>query len=306
MNVAALFQKMIVLFLSMVAGFIAAKCRVMDKDTNKRISALVVGLTNPLQIICSVMTDERLLTNGEVLQLTVIAAGCFAVVIALSFLIPRLLHVSGKEAGLYRFMMIFSNIGFLGYPLAESLFGESAVFYVSIFVMFFQLVCWSYGVNLIGGDGHFHWEWKILLSPCIIAALGAYLIYFTDLHIPTVIAEACKYVGGLTSPLIMLVIGCSLASLSFRDVFGHWQIYVIALVKLICMPLLGYAILHLFVSNEMVLGISIMTLCMPVATNATIISYQQKGNDSLASSGVFLTTLLSVVTIPLMMTILFA
>ena len=78
----------------------------------------------------------------------------YAVMIALSFLLPKLLRLQAQEAGLYRFMFIFSNVGFLGYPLAQSLFGPSAVFYVSTFVMFFQLICWSYGRNLIGGGIH--------------------------------------------------------------------------------------------------------------------------------------------------------
>ena len=103
----------------------------------------------------------------------------------------------------------------------------------------------------------------------------------------------------------MLVIGCSLASLSFRQVFGRWQIYVLAAFKMVLLPVMGYLILSRFVTNEWILGITCMTLCMPVATNTTIISYQNHGDDALASSDVFLTTLLSVVSIPLIMSLLF-
>lgn len=305
MNISALFEKTLVLFMSMIAGFIAAKAGVMNKDTNKKLSALVVGLTNPLQIVSSVMRGEYPLTNREVLLLTAVAAACYAVTIALSFLLPKLLRLQAQEAGLYRFMFIFSNVGFLGYPLAQSLFGPSAVFYVSIFVMFFQLICWSYGRNLIGGDGRFHWKWSILRHPCILAAAISYVLYFTRCPVPSVVSQFCSYIGDLTSPLIMLVIGCSLASLSFRQVFGRWQIYVLAAFKMVLLPVMGYLILSRFVTNEWILGITCMTLCMPVATNTTIISYQNHGDDALASSGVFLTTLLSVVSIPLIMSLLF-
>ena len=305
MDISALIQKMIVMFLTILAGYLATKAGVLNGQTNRAFSVLISNVTNPLQILASVLCCEHVLSNLDVLGLSLIALCTYAVLIALSFALPRLLRIPQSDAGVYRFMLIFSNVGFMGYPLVQSLFGSGATFYLTVFVLFFQLVVWSYGVHLIGGKGHFSFHASILLRPCILASLCSYVLYMTGLRLPAVIGEAATFIGDATSPLAMLIIGCSLAQMELKSVFGRWRVYVLALLKLILLPLLGYLILHPMVKNELMLGVSMVTLCMPVATNATIISYQQHADDKLASSGVFVTTLLSVVTLPLMMALLF-
>ena len=305
MDIAALIQKMIQLFLTVLVGFAAAKAGVLNEERNKVLSALIVGVTNPIQVLASVLTSDHALSNLGVLQLSVIALCSYAFLIGSSVLIPKLLRVRQDEAGLYRFMYIFSNVGFIGYPLVSALLGSGATFYLTVFVLFYQLVVWSYGVYLLGGRGKFCFSPEILKRPCVVAALAAYVIYLTGLRLPAVIGRTAEMIGDMTGPLAMLVIGCSLAQMQLKSVFGRWQIYALAAIKLIFVPLLGYLVLRKLVTNELMLGVSVVVLCMPVATNTTIISYQQHADDRLASAGVFVTTLLSVVTVPLMMHLLF-
>lgn len=305
MDITALILKMLVLFITILVGFAAAKAGVLNEERNKAISALIVGVTNPIQILASVMTSDHALSNLGVLQLSAISLCGYAFLIVSSLLVPKLLRVEEKDAGLYRFMYIFSNVGFIGYPLISALFGEGATFYLTVFVLFFQLVAWSYGVHLIGGKGRFHFTVDILRRPCVIAALLAYVFYLTGLRFPAVVCQTASMIGDMTGPLAMLVIGCSLAQMDLKSVFGRWRIYALAALKLIAVPLLAYLALRRVVQNELILGVSIVTLCMPVATNTTIISYQQHADDKLASAGVFVTTLLSVATLPLMMYLLF-
>ena len=138
MNILALWQKMVILFFCMATGFVAAKGGVMDLQSNKKLSALIVNIANPLQILASALTGEHLLSNGETLRLAGLIVLIYLGLIALSFPISKLLRVKGSETGLYRFMFIFSNVGFLGYPIVESLLGDEATFYVTLFVLFFS------------------------------------------------------------------------------------------------------------------------------------------------------------------------
>lgn len=305
MDITALIQKMLILFLTILVGYIAAKAGVLTEQSNRAFSSLIVNVTNPLQILASVLCCDHALSNLDVLWLSLIALCSYIFLIASSFLLPKLLRIPPADAGLYRFMYIFSNISFIGFPLVTSLLGSGATFYLTIFVLFFQLVVWSYGVHLIGGKGHFRFHLSILLRPCVLASLCSYAIYLSGLRFPAVIGSAATFIGDATSPLAMLIIGCSLAQMEPKSVFGRWRVYVLALLKLIVVPLLAFAVLRPILKNELMLGVSIVTLCMPVATNTTIISYQQHADDKLASSGVFVTTLLSVITLPLMMYLLF-
>ena len=305
MDIQALFEKMVVLFTILFAGFFCGKAGIMDVESNKSLSRLVANLTNPMLVLASVMTDERLLSPAEVLQVTLLAAGCYAFLIASSLLLPRLLHLGPRERGPYRFFYIFSNIGFMGYPLVRAMFGEGAMFHLTIFVLFFQLVCWSYGAQTISGEGRFRLSWRILKTPCVLSALLAYAIYLSGVHVPRIVADVVKTTGEITSPLAMLILGCALSQCSLRDVFGRPKLYLLALIKLIVVPLAAFFVLRTFIKDPLLLSLTTVVLAMPAATNATILTSQNHGDDRLAASGVFLTTLLSVASVPGLMLLLF-
>ena len=378
MDILALCRKMVILFFCMATGFAAAKGGAMDLQSNKKLSALVVNIANPMQILASALTGEHLLSNGETLRLAGLIVLIYLGLIALSFPAAKVLRVKGSEAGLYRFMFIFSNTGFLGYPIVESLLGYQATFYVTLFVLFFQLFCWSYGASLIRGEARFRFQWQVLRQPCVAASLAALAIYLSGWQPPALLHQAVKYVGDITSPIVMLIVGCSLAQMRPGQIFGNWRVYALSFLKMAAVPLLAFVILRQVLSSEFVLcvltvllhravkyvgditspivmlivGCSLaqmrfgqifgswriyaltilkmvlvplaaffvlrhvltndftfhvlmVILCMPVATNTTILSYQYGADESVASAGVFVSTLACMLTIPLMMQLLF-
>ena len=305
MDILSLCRRMVMLFFCMACGFCAAKGGVMDAQSNKKLSALVVNIANPMQILASALTGEHLLSAGQTLRLAGLVALIYLVLIALSHPVVKLLRVKDRERGLYQFMFIFSNTGFLGYPVVESLLGSGAAFYVTIFVLLFHLFCWSYGASLMSGAARFRFQWKVLRHPCVAASLAAIAIYLTGWQPPALLHQTVKYVGDITSPIAMLIVGCSLAQMRFGQIFGNWRIYALAAVKMLAVPLLAYAGLRHVLTNEFVLCVLIVILCMPIATNTTILSYQYGADETVASSGVFISTLLCMLTIPLMMKLLF-
>ncbi|MFR1540009.1 MAG: AEC family transporter [Oscillospiraceae bacterium] len=305
MDILSLCRRMVMLFFCMACGFCAAKGGVMDTQSNKKLSALVVNVANPMQILASALTGERLLSTAQTLRLAGLIALIYLALIALSFPAVRLLRVRDAERGLYRFMFIFSNTGFLGYPVVESLLGSGAAFYVTIFVLFFQLFCWSYGASLMRGAARFRFQWKVLRQPCVAASLAAFAVYLSGWQPPALLHQTVKYVGDITSPVVMLIVGCSLAQMRFKQIFGSWRIYALSALKLAAVPLLAYTVLRHVLTNEFALCVLTVLLCMPIATNTTILSYQYGADETAASSGVFVSTLLSLLTIPLMMKLLF-
>lgn len=306
MDLSAMFNKMVVLLTAIVIGYFISKRGAIGKEANKTLSAIIVNLANPLLIVSSVMTGERILSNAQVLQLTGIAALCYAFLIATSFLVPKILRAPEKDAPIYRLMYIFSNTGYMGYPVVTALFGPSAVFYATVFVLLFQLLCWSYGVHLVKGDGsRFRFSVSILKTPCVIAALLAYVIYFTGVTFPPLLVSCVTFLGDITTPLCMLSIGCFLAQMPIKQVVTKWRIYVLAAIKMVLVPLLAFLVLRTFVTNELILGVTVVILCMPSATNGPIICCQCGADESLAASGVFLTTVLSMASVPLMMQLMF-
>ena len=137
------------------------------------------------------------------------------------------------------------------------------------------------------------------------SALTAYAIYLTGLKVPDLVASMCSFIGQTTSPLIMLITGSALALMPLRKVFTNGKLYMMYAVKLVILPVCAYFLLRALGVDSMLLGVIVVVLCIPSATSATNIAYLYGGNHELASSGVMLSTLLSMVTMPLLMHVLF-
>ena len=305
MNVPALIEKMLVLFFAMAAGFVCGKRGWLDDTANRTISRLVVMLTNPMLALSSVMGKERLMSNRQVLALTGISFALILSCMLLSRVVVRHLHAEDADRGLLRFLFSFCNISYIGYPVVQSLFGMDASFYVTVLVLCSQLIMWSYGIHLVSGHGKFRWQWSILKNHCLIASSTAYIIYLTGLKVPNVLASACSFLGQTTSPLIMLITGSALALMPLKNVFTNGRLYAMYAIKLVVLPVCAYFLLRNVLSDGLLLGVIITFLCIPSATNATNIAYLYGGNHELASSGVMLSTLLSMFTLPALMQLLF-
>jgi len=305
MDISIIFWQMFILFAVVAIGYIAGKLGQIDADFNKKLSTLVINITNPAMILASAM-EEKLLTRAELLQLTGIALLSYLALILVALVIPGLIRSPKEDAGVYRFMIIFSNVGFMGFPVVNALFGPEAVFYASVFTIPFNILAYTYGIYLISGKRPEKGKFPLThLSPSLVAAVIAYLIYILNISVPSVISGTMSFVGQITSPAAMLIIGASLAAVPIRKVFGEPRLYAISLIKLIILPVITYFIVALMVKNEVLLGVIVIMLGMPVATNCTMLAAQYGKRVETASSGVFITTLLSIATIPLLMALLF-
>lgn len=305
-DIGSVFQQMIVLFLIMGIGYVGGKTRVMTIDGNKTLSRMVNCITNPCNILYSALCAERSLSTGQVLSLIAIAAGMYLVLVLVAQIVPALLRVPREQKGQYKFMMIFSNIGYMGIPVISAIYGPSAVFIVSVVIMVFYVVMYTYGIFLIREDKQGGFRFKDLLTPMMVSSVVGLLSYLAGIRVPTVIGNTLDTVRKVTTPCAMLIIGCALSTVPLKDVFGNWRLYIVSGLKLVAMPLLGYVLLKPVVSDPVILGVFVAVMGMPIASNFTMLSAQYDKDQRLAAAAVFITTLLSVVSIPIMMGILFA
>lgn len=313
MDTSQIFSQMALLFVIIAVGFIAGKAHILSAESNRHLTNLVLYITNPCTILYSVLSGEAALSIRELLLLTVIALIFFLVLIFLAHFVPKLLRVPPEHVGIYRFMTVFANIGFMGFPVVRSVFGQSAVFYAAIFNLFFQLFAYTYGVRQLSKDpkdGRL--SLRTLLQPVILAALTAYVIYLFSLR-PIITAtlpgkfltDVLGMVNGITSPLCMIVTGVGLAMVPLRKVFTNWRLYLLSVGKQILLPLAAYGVLSPFVGNKLILGICVIMAGMPIAASSSLFCARYDGPADVAASGVFLSTVLSVAAVPLIMTILF-
>ncbi|HMM06860.1 MAG TPA: AEC family transporter [Clostridiales bacterium] len=303
MELSIIIEQIFMLFLIAAAGYLGFRTKILNAEGNKAISRLVIYLTLPALILSSVAEVPQDIAKSAVLLLLGASFFTYALLGAVSLAVPRLLRADRSDYGVYHFMTIFGNVGFMGFPVLSALFGEKALFLAAIFNLPMNLFCFSVGILMIAPKGT-KLKFTTILNPTVVASVAALLLYLLPLSLPTVLNDGLSLLGSATIPLAMILIGSSLAQLPFREVWNIPKLYLLSLIKLILCPLLIYYVLNLFIDDSLLLGIATVLTAMPVATNATMLCIEYNGNELLASRGVFISTVLSLLTIPLIIFIL--
>jgi hypothetical protein len=182
-----------------------------------------------------------------------------------------------------------------------ALFGNEGMFYASMFNILFNILVFTVGRMFISGKGEKGaLSIKTFLSPCTVASLIALILAILKVKFPAAIGEGFETLGNLTTPAALLIIGSSLADIPLKSVLGSPKMYVIALFRLLVFPIALLYCLKLCISSELVIGISVIITAMPVATNGTMLCYQYNGDEKTMAQITFITTALSVITIPVL------
>lgn len=296
-----LLQQMIVLFILMLLGYYARRINKISDETCKSMSWIVVNLANPAMILNGSVNSEKGIEGSELIMTMVLAVAIFAVLIALSLIIPWLLGVPKKSAGVYRVMTIFSNIGFMGFPVISALYGNEALLYAAVFQIPFNLLIYTYGIlALKPNDGEREkLDLKKVLNIGVFSCFVSIILSFVQIPMPSFVKTTISMLSNLTAPLSMMVIGASMATIDIKKLFLDVKLLLFAALKLIVIPVAGLFLLKLFIQNEMLLGVCMVMIATPVASMTAMLSQQYDGDYELASRGVALTTILSVLTMPL-------
>lgn len=306
MGMTLVLQQMIVLFLMMAAGYAANRCRVMSKESEQLFSKLIVNLTCPALIINSVTTSGRLESMGALFAIFGAAAVYYVLLPLLSKGLVRLLRVPAERAAEYESMLVYSNLGFMGIPVANAVLGPDSVLYLSIFMAVFNISVFSYGTLLIqpgeGGKVHF----RKMVNPGTVSAVAAILLYLLEVQLPSLILQPVASIGSTTTPLAMLVIGSSLARQPLREVLQEKSLLPFTLLRLLVLPAAVLLVRRWFLHDPMLLGALVLVSAMPVASNVVMLCNELGRDSSYISKGVFFSTVFSVVTLPLISLLLSA
>lgn len=304
MNITPIINQMIVLFLMMAAGYIANKVHIMDKNAEKVLSRVIVNVTNPLLIISSVVSGDRLDSTAMLLVAFAAAITYFLVMPFVGKAIAKLMGCKGNRAAEWESMLLYSNLGFIGIPVVNAILGPSAILYLSIFMAVFNVSVFSYGNMLLGGSGEGGFRLSSLFSAGSVSAVIAVLLYLLHAQIPAVLMTTVQSLGSITTPLAMLVIGSSLAEYPIREMFQDRSVLPFTLIRLLGLPLLTLVLCRWILPDPLLLGVTVIASALPVASTVVMLSTQSGRDTAFITRAVFFSTLFSLVTIPLIAMVL--
>ena len=302
-----MFEVMMTLFAIVIVGYVAGRLGYMGGEFDKRLSSLVINITCPALILSSAMTGE-LPDRRLILPLLGISIITYIILTGVAFWLPRYLTKQKADEGIVGFALMFGNVGFMGYPVVASIFGHQAVFYAAVLNVVNTLAVFTVGTILIVGDlgDGKRFQKKVLYSTPMLSAYLAMLIVALGIgNIPGLISQPLTMIGNITVPAALLIIGSSMSQLSLRTMLGNRTVYATTLLRLILIPLGFYYLFSALGFDPYVVNINTVVIAMPVATYGTILCLKYGRETTLITEVTLITTLLSMLTIPLL-TLLFS
>ncbi len=287
----------ITIFCLMLAGYILTKTGVLSLEARKPLSALLINFVLPCNILFSFMIDFNLQILKDCFAVLAVSV-CIQLfsVIASRFIYP---HSTPKQQAVLRYGTVVSNAGFMGNPMAYGLFGSQGLLYASFYLIPLRIFMWSAGVACFTGTRGKGVLKKVLTHPCIIAVVLGMLLMVFQIQLPSGLTKAITYSSNCTTALSMLTIGNILAGVNLKSTFslkGLWY----CLVRLLLMPALVYGLCTLFSVEPLVRSVSVVLAGMPAAATTAILAANYDCDDAFAAGLVFMSTLLSLITVPIL------
>lgn len=294
------------LFAIVIVGYVAGRLGYLGGEFDKKLSSLVINITCPALILSSAMTGE-LPDRRLILPLLGISILTYFILTGVALWLPRYLTRKKEDEGIVGFALMFGNVGFMGYPVVASIFGHQAVFYAAVLNVVNTFAVFTIGTILIVGDlsDGKHFQKKVLYSTPMFSAYLAMLIVALGIdNIPSIISQPLTMIGNITVPAALLIVGSSMSQLSARSMLGDLTIYTTTVFRLLLIPIGFYFLGSALGFDPYVVNINTVVIAMPVATYGTILCLKYNRDTTLITEVTLITTLLSMLTIPLL-TILF-
>lgn len=299
-------SRVIILFALIFLGFFIGKRGIIRQDFTPDLSNFLIKITLPATVFLSMVQPF----NGELMQQGVwiffAALVLHLASMLLGFLLAAVFKIPRENRGVWIFSCMFSNNGFMGFPLAMSVYGNDGMFLMAIANVATNLLIFSVGMKII--TKHHPLKEKIslkkmLLTNINIAVVLGLVFFLFQIPLPEIIGDLLDYVSSLTAGLSMIVVGLSLSRIHLSTVFKGKDVWIISAVRLLAVPFLTAAAVKLSpLPDGMLMGqVIVMMAALPVASTASILAEQYNANTELAAKTVFVSTLLSVITIPVVM-----
>lgn len=306
----------LVLFIMMLAGFAAGKLGILKGETVRSLSRFLLDFTLPALVIISMQKPFSPELRDQAMRVLGLSAVVYGAAFPLAYGLTALYRrAPAAEKGVHRFAMCFSNVGFMGFPVALSVLGRESLFMVSVYNIPFQILAFSVGIVLIRGAGRrgggadapkgpalkrLLAGAKAFMNPAVLAAVIGFALFLLSVRIPEPLYSAMELLGDTTTPLAMAVIGAVLAGSKLAAVFSNPRIWLTTAYRLALHPLIVYGLAAAFGLKGLELAVPVLIAAMPVAANTTILAGVYGGDEVSASGLVFISTILSLVSIPML------
>lgn len=292
------FQQVGILFLLIFSGALCARLGVLRPEYKQAFSNLLLYLVVPVMVVNSYMTEFDPAMGANLLKAFGWSALAIGIGLGVTFGLTR--GWGGGEAALQRFACIFSNAAYMGFPLIQALFGAEGLIYASAYVTVFNVLLWTLGYAMVSGRARkqevLH---SIFTSPVLYAVILGIGIYFLRVPVPELLRKPCELIASMNTPLSMVITGMLIAASDLRQVVRSLRLWSVAALRLLLIPAVSIGAFWLLGLRGMVAEVVLLLEACPCAAITSIFAVQFHHDEQSAAGMVVVTTLLSILTLPL-------
>lgn len=289
-----LFNQLIIMFAILGLGAWMKKREIMSEGTFKDLGVFLLYVITPIVVFSGYLVPRSDLNTSRLIISSVASLVLLLMIIGIAAIIYR-------KDGLSIFASIFTNSGFMGIPLVIALFSQEAVFILSPFLSWLFVIQWTLGIVVVTGDIKSMSLKKVILNPVILATIFGVVAYGLQIQVPNVVSEFLIRMGAMLMPVAMIVLGSTFANLSLKKMLRDSRVWIMVFVRLFVLPLFVVLALTMIAKDhELVAYTLLVAMSAPIGANVAILAQQYDRDTQLAASQIMMTTLFSIISMPLM------
>ncbi len=302
-NVITASTQVIILFLIAMIGFATHKLGIYTESTSRKTTDLLFYIVTPAVIMRSFsgMEFNRDAIKGLLLALMGGILLHIIPIILSKFIFSK---STDSKACIFRYGSIYGNVGYMALPLVEAVLGAEGVFYCSVVVVPFNVLCFTHGVKLMQKESENKFNLKkLVLNPGTLGVIFGLPLFLLQIKLPEIVFSPISYIADLNTPLAMVMFGTYLASADWKTIFADKRIFITALIKIVLVPIITLAILRGVGITGTLLVAIVLSASAPTASNTVMFSAKYDRDTALASKVTSFVSVLSILTMPVMIAV---
>ena len=302
MSTIVVLQQMGVIIILVAIGIFLYGRKIIDNDVSKKLSAIVMDVCNPALILSSILSGNITATRHDLLEAMILGVAFYIGLALFGFVLPLILGVKKDLRRFYNVMTVYTNVGFIGIPVARAILPENAILYVIVCNVMYCFLFYTHGITVLS-NGKEKMNFKKIFSPGTVMAIISLVVCWFKIKPPLIISNSVTHIGNATVFLSMALLGVSIARSDFLKGFKNFRIWLYILIRMIMLPVaMFFGLRALGFDKLLVLGFSLMAM-MPIG-NLPLIQSEKMGEDTeLLSTAITVSTIASVVTITALMSV---
>ncbi|MCL2517347.1 MAG: AEC family transporter [Oscillospiraceae bacterium] len=298
------FNQLAILFIFLAIGFILKKLKIVHDTLSNVLSSLEVIVFLPALCFNTFSQNVSVATINSKLPYFLYGVAILAVTFVMSIGLTKLLAKDNNTRDVYLYALTIPNIGYLGYPLINALYGEEMLSNTMLFCLPMNLFIYTAGIYILCPKDNYKFSLKKLLNPTMVMTFLGIIVGLTGLKMPQIVTSVSASASACMAPIAMIMTGFVLAKIPFKAMINNYKTYIVSALRLLIIPGLILAGMLLIKADPKITLIAAGIYAMPLGLNVVVFPEAYGGDSKTGAQSCLVSYVLCILTIPLVFSVI--